>query len=336
MEYSIIPNIKGKISRIGLGTWAIGGGLWGGTNEKESILTIRRALDKGINLIDTAPAYGKGESEKLVGKAIKEHGKRDQVVLATKFGLNQETDNVFRDSRRKSILKEVEDSLQRLQVDYIDLYQVHWPDPTTPIKETAETLKELLQQGKIKAIGVSNFSVEQMKEFQKYAPISTSQPPFNLFEREAQETIVPFCKKSGIAVIGYSGLCRGLLSGKMTKDHEFKGDDLRKGMDPKFKEPQFSQYLQCAEELKKWVKNKYNKPLIALAIRWVLDSDVNFSLWGARKPEQLADVDSIFGWKLSAGDFKEIDDIIKRTVKNPVGNQFMAPPIREEKVTSRR
>ncbi|MBA3720852.1 MAG: aldo/keto reductase [Parachlamydiaceae bacterium] len=328
MEFTNIPNIKNKVSRIGLGTWVMGGSLWGGANEKDSIAAIHQAIEKGINFIDTAPAYGKGESEKVVGKALKQLGKRDQIILATKFGLNQETENVFRDSRKQSIKKEVEDSLRRLQVDYIDLFQVHWPDPTTPIQETAETLKELLQQGKIRAIGVSNYSVEEMKEFKKYAPLHTSQPPFNIFEQEAENTILAYCLKEEIATIGYSGLARGLLSGKMTKDRKFKDDDLRKGMDPKFQEPRFSQYVNAADALKAWVKNKYQRPLIALAVRWVLDKKVNVSLWGARNPEQLKDIDSVFGWKLNDQDFKEIDKIIGENVKDPIGPQFMAPPIR--------
>lgn len=330
MEFTKIPNISKKVSRIGLGTWSIGGSLWGGSNEKEAIDTILLAIEKGITFIDTAPAYGKGTSEEIVGKAIKKSGKRDQIVIATKFGLNQETDNVFRDSRRASILKEVDDSLRRLKVDYIDLYQVHWPDPTTSQSETAETLAELLESGKIRAIGVSNYTIEEMNQFRKDAPIHTCQPPFNLFERDAEKAILPYCTKEGIAIIGYSGLCRGLLSGKMSKSREFKGDDLRKGMDPKFKEPHFSQYLKCTEALKKWVEEKYHKPLIALAIRWVLDKHVNISLWGARKKEQLEQIEQVLGWKLTQTDFSEIDKIISEHVKNPASMEFMAPPIRKE------
>lgn len=328
MEYTFIPNIHAQVSKIGLGTWSIGGSLWGGTNEQDAIKTIHMALDKGINFIDTAPAYGNGASEKIVGKAVKAYGKREQIILSTKFGLNQETENVFRDSRRASILKEVEDSLRRLQVDCIDLYQVHWPDPTTPLTETAEVLNELLEQGKIRAIGVSNFSVEQMVEFQKSAPLHCLQSPFNIFEQAIKNEILEYCLDKGIAVLGYSAICRGLLSGKMSKDHEFRGDDLRKNMDPKFKEPQFSQYLKAAEALKTWVENKYKRPLLALAIRWVLDSDVNVALWGARKPEQLHDLETIWGWKLSEADFKEIDKIVAANVKNPVEPKFMEPPIR--------
>jgi aryl-alcohol dehydrogenase-like predicted oxidoreductase len=330
MEFTTIPSIKNQVSRIGLGTWSIGGALWGGTDEGEAIATILKALDQGINFIDTAPAYGKGASEKIVGKALKKYGKRDQIVIATKVGLNQETENIFRDSRKKSILKEIDDSLSRLQVDYIDLYQVHWPDPQTPIAETAETLNQLLNQGKIRAIGVSNYSTEQMDEFRKSAPLHTSQPPFNLFEKEAEKTILAYCLKEDIGVIGYSALCRGLLSGKMSKKTKFEGDDLRKSMDPKFQEPHFSEYLKCIEALKAWAQEKHQRSIIALAVRWVIDKGVNVALWGARKPEQLDEMDHVLGWKLTPQDFNEIDKIIEENVKHPIGPQFMAPPERKK------
>jgi aryl-alcohol dehydrogenase-like predicted oxidoreductase len=329
MEYTTIPSLNAKISRIGLGTWAIGGSLWGGTDEKESILTIRKALEMGINFIDTAPAYGKGTAEEIVGKAIKEHGNRQKIIIATKCGLNQETDNVFRDSSRASIIKEVEDSLRRLQVDYIDLYQVHWPDPATPLSETAEVLNTLLQHGKIRAIGVSNFTIEQMIEFRKKAPIHALQPPFNIFERETENALLGFCLESDIAIIGYSSLCRGLLSGKMTIDRQFKGDDFRKGMDPKFKEPLFSEYVKAADALKEWVQKKYHRSLPALAVRWVLDSDINIALWGARKPDQLNEVDGVLGWELTDADFREIDKIIEFYIKRPIEPVFMSPAAKE-------
>jgi len=328
MEYTEIPNITQKVSRIGLGTWAIGGSLWGGADEKQSIETILEALNQGINLIDTAPGYGKGASEETVGKAIKQSGKRDKVVIATKFGLNQETQNVFRDSRKQSIQKEIEDSLRRLQIEAIDLYQVHWPDPTTPLSETAEYLHELLHQGKIKAIGVSNFTVAQMEEFRKYAPLHVLQTPFNIFESDGQKELLPYCQKYGIATLGYSSLCRGLLSGKMNKDRQFKGDDLRKGMDPKFQEPQFSEYIAAADAFKQ-LAAKNNHPLDAFAVRWVLDRGINIALWGARKPEQIKDVAGVMGWQLEKSDFEAVDRILKDTLKHSVGNEFMAPPIRK-------
>lgn len=335
MEFTNIPSLKQKVSRIGLGTWAIGGSLWGGTDEKKSIETIRAAIDKGINLIDTAPAYGKGKSEEIVGKALREHGNRDQIIVSTKCGLNQEGEGVFRDTRRDSILKEVEDSLRRLQIDYIDVYYIHWPDPTTPLSESAETFAHLLRQGKIKSIGVSNFTISQIIEFRKIAPIHVLQPPFNMFERETENALLGFCLESDIAVMSYSALCRGLLSGKMTKDRAFPKDDLRSGMDPKFKEPLFSQYVKAADALKVWVKEKYNKPLDALAVRWILDSDVNMALWGARSPDQLKDVDAAMGWELTGADFREIDKIIESFVKNPLEPQFMQPPIRDTQNANR-
>jgi aryl-alcohol dehydrogenase-like predicted oxidoreductase len=333
MEYTHIPNLSHKISRIGLGTWSIGGWMWGGTDEAESIETIHEALERGITLIDTAPAYGFGKSEEIVGKALKRYGKRNQYVVATKAGLSWENGKVFRDARKRTILKEVDDSLRRLQLDYIDLYQVHWPDPLVPIHETADAMQELLIDGKIHSVGVSNFSLEQMDEFKRHCPLHAVQPPFNMFERDAEKDIIPFCFKKKLAILGYGVLCRGLLTGKMQKNRQFQGDDLRK-IDPKFQDPRYSQYLKCIELLQDWVKQKYQRPILALAVRWVLDKGINIPLWGARKPEQLSPLDSIWGWKLTEDDFKEIDLIIEKTVRDPVGPQFMAPPSRKEKATS--
>ena len=330
MEFTHIPNLKIDVSRIGLGTWAIGGWMWGGTDEKNAISTIHRALDKGINLIDTAPVYGFGTSEEIVGKALKQYGKRERIVLATKVGINWKGPQVFRDSRKERIMKEIEDSLKRLQVDYIDLYQVHWPDPKTPFSETAEALSQLLKQGKIRAIGVSNYTVEEMEIFQKTAPLHSAQPPFNLFEREAESTILAYCIKKHLATLGYGSLCRGLLSGKMRPDTKFQGDDLRKS-DPKFTAPRFSQYLECVKRLDQWSQQYYQRPVLSLAIRWVLDKGISVALWGARKPEQLDAIESVWGWKLKPADFKVIDDILKETISMPVGPEFMAPPSRLEK-----
>jgi aryl-alcohol dehydrogenase-like predicted oxidoreductase len=329
MEYTNIPNLEQKISRIGLGTWSIGGWMWGGTEEKDGIHTIHQALDQGFNLIDTAPVYGFGVSEKIVGKALKQYGKRSQIVIATKVGLSWKKEKVYRDTRKQTILKEIEDSLRRLQIDYIDLYQVHWPDPLTPFDETAETLEQLLKEGKIRAIGVSNFSVEQMKAFQKNAPLHSLQSPFNLFERALENTELDFCIKHKIGFLGYGSLCRGLLTGNMTLKTQFKGDDLRT-IDPKFQQPRFSQYLECVDRLKKWAHQKHGRSVISLAIRWALDKGVNISLWGARKPEQLQGIDEVWGWKLRPQDFKEIDSILKETISSPIGPEFMAPPNRNE------
>src|ERR1700693_252413 len=192
MEYTTISGTEIKVSRIAQGAWAIGGGMWGGTDERESIRTIHAALDKGINLIDTAPVYGFGRSEEIVGRAIAESGKRDQVVLATKVGLEWRDGSVFRNSSRERILREIEDSLRRLRTTYLDIYQVHWPDPLVPIEKTAEIMSLLYRQGKIRAIGVSNYSPQQIEQFRAAAPLHTDQPPYNLFERQIEQDVLPF------------------------------------------------------------------------------------------------------------------------------------------------
>jgi len=183
MEYVQVGNLPQKASRIGLGTWAIGGWLWGGTDEKRSIATILHAFDVGINLIDTAPVYGFGLSEKFCGKALKQYGQRDKVIIATKMGLSWHEQNVVRDLRKETILKEVEDSLRRLQVDYIDLYQVHWPDTLVPPSEVGEALNSLLKSGKIRSIGVSNYTVAMIEEIKKFVPVHCVQPPGRLHDK---------------------------------------------------------------------------------------------------------------------------------------------------------
>jgi len=332
MEFVNISGTHLKASRIGLGTWAMGGWMWGGTDEDESIRTIQAALDKGINLIDTAPVYGFGRSEEIVGRAIAESGKRDHVILATKVGLEWRDGNVFRNSTRQRILGEIEDSLRRLRTNYIDIYQVHWPDPLVPIEETAETMSLLYRQGKIRAIGLSNYSPQQMERFRAAAPVHTDQPPYNLFERQIEQDVLPFALQNGISALTYGSLCRGLLSGRMKPDTQFAGDDLRK-VDPKFQPPRFAQYLQAVERLDRFARENYGKRVIDLAIRWTLDQPgVSVALWGARHPDQLAPVDSAVGWKLGADALQTIDQILRETVTDPVGPEFMAPPARPEGV----
>src|SRR5246500_1158600 len=183
-----------KTSRIGLGTWAIGGWMWGGTDEAQSIATIRSAIERGVTLIDTAPVYGFGRSEEIVGKALADRSLRDKVTIATKVGLAWKDGAIYRDSRPARIRKEIEESLRRLRTDVIDLYQVHWPDLEAPIEETARTLEELRRQGKIRAIGVSNYSPAQMDAFRTTANLDTVQPPYNLFEREIDADVLPYAK----------------------------------------------------------------------------------------------------------------------------------------------
>lgn len=329
MEIIEIKNIDQKVSRIGLGTWAIGGWMWGGTDEAESIKTIHSALDKGINLIDTAPAYGFGLSEEIVGKAVKEYGGREKIVISSKVGIEWNDGKVFRNSSKERIEKEIDDSLKRLQTDYIDIYHVHWPDPLIPFQETAEALNNLIEKKKIKAIAVSNYSVKQMEEFRKAAPIQVYQPPYNMFERDIEPEIMPYCKEHDIKIMAYGVLCRGMLSGKMSKERNFEGDDLRK-IDPKFHDPRFDQYLGAVEKLKKMANENYNKKLIHFAVRWALDQGADIVLWGARKPDQLDSIEEIFGWSLHEHERIVANNIINTTVSDPVGPEFMAPPPRKE------
>ncbi|MEJ2250154.1 MAG: aldo/keto reductase [Candidatus Lokiarchaeota archaeon] len=330
MEKVNFPNSRKKASRIGLGTWAIGEWMWGPQNKDDSINTVKSALDKEITVIDTAPAYGFGKSERIIGQALEEYGGREDIIIATKVCIEwDKKGNVYRNGSKERIFVEIEDSLERLKTDYIDLYQVHWPDPLVPIKETAEAMNKLYEDGLIKAIGVSNYSTDQMDEFRKYAPLHSCQPPYNLFERQIEYDILPYCKKNGIYLLTYGALCRGMLTGKMSKEREFKGDDLRK-IDPKFQDPRFGQYLNAVEMLKDFAKQNYEKEIITLAVRWILDQGVETALWGARKPNQVEPFEEVSNWNLDDNDLKKIDYIITKNIKNPIGPEFMAAPTREQ------
>jgi aryl-alcohol dehydrogenase-like predicted oxidoreductase len=326
MERIAIGNSGPITSRIGLGTWAIGGSMWGGTDETESIATIRSAVDRGVTLIDTAPAYGFGRSEEIVGKALAEGGLRDKVQIATKVGLAWQDGAVYRDSSPARLREEIDASLRRLRTDVIDLYQVHWPDTQTPIEETARTLEELHREGKIRAIGVSNYAPAQMEAFRKVARLNAVQPPYNLFERDVEADILPYAKATSLTVLSYGALCRGLLSGKMTAASRFTGDDLRK-VDPKFQGERFRQYLAAVNELNSLARQRFNKSVLALAVRWVLDQGPTIALWGARHPGQLDQIDDIDGWHIDAATMSEIDDILERCIPEPISPEFMAPPL---------
>jgi len=314
-------------SRIGLGTWAIGGWMWGGTDEAQSIATIRSAVERGVTLIDTAPVYGFGRSEEIVGKALAEGGLRGQVQIATKVGLSWKDGEPFRDSRPARIRREIEDSLRRLRTDVIDLYQVHWPDLETPIADTAGALEDLRREGKIRAIGLSNHSPAQMDAFRLSAKVDAVQPPYNLFEREMEADVLPYAKDAGLAVLCYGALCRGLLAGRMTAETAFSGDDLRQ-RDPKFQKGRFPQYLAATEALTTLARERFGKSLPALAVRWILDQGPTIALWGARRPEQLDPVDEIAAWRIDAASKADIEAILKRCITDPVSPEFMAPPTR--------
>jgi aryl-alcohol dehydrogenase-like predicted oxidoreductase len=328
MERVKIPGTSLLSSRIALGTWAMGGWMWGGTDEAESIRTIHEALDRGITLIDTAPVYGFGRSEEIVGKALAKGGRRQRVLIATKVGLDWKDGQPFRNGSRARIVKEVEDSLRRLKTDAIDLYQVHWPDPKVPVEETAGAMAELYRSGKIRAIGVSNFTPAQMEAFRAVAPLHTAQPPYNLFERSIERDVLPYCIERKIVTLAYGSLCRGLLTGRMNAATQFGGDDLRRH-DPKFQMPRFQHYLDAVARLDEFARANYGKRVIHLALRWVLDRGAaNIALWGARHPGQLAPIDEVMGWRIDASAMAAIDAMLARAIPDPVGPEFMAPPDR--------
>ncbi|MCI1032146.1 aryl-alcohol dehydrogenase-like predicted oxidoreductase [Raoultella sp. BIGb0149] len=322
-----IAGISQPVSRIGLGTWAMGGSMWGGSHDEQSIATLHEALDRGINLIDTAPAYGFGHSEEVVGKALA--GRRDRAIIATKVALDwDDAGRITRNSTPQRIRQEIEDSLRRLQTDYIDLYQVHWPDELVAVEETARVLETLQQQGKVRALGVSNYSPAQMDRFRNAAPLATLQPPLNLFERgQTQSELLPYAERHQLVVLAYGAICRGLLSGRMTPETIFGADDLR-SIDPKFQPPRYAHYLAAVAALKNFAQQRFGKSVMALALRWVLDAGPTVALWGARRPQQLAGLEEVAGWQLTVEDKQEIDAILAQHIAEPLGAEFMAPPHR--------
>jgi aryl-alcohol dehydrogenase-like predicted oxidoreductase len=324
-DFVDIPATSLLVSRVALGTWAMGGWMWGGTDQRESIATIRAALDQGINLIDTAPVYGFGTSEEIVGAALE--GMRKRAVIATKVGVEWRDGKVNRNATRARILQEVDASLRRLRTDYIDIYQVHWPDPRVPVEETAEAMRLLYEQGKIRAIGVSNFSVAEMERFRRVAPLHVLQSPYNLFERSIEAEILPYGRANHIATFGYGALCRGLLSGRMHPDTTFDGDDLRR-IDPKFQAPRFLQYLEAVRQLDLLAQGRFHRSVIHLAVRWMLDQGISVALWGGRHPKQVEAALGVAGWSLNATQRGLIEHIVNATVVDPVGPEFMAPPPR--------
>ena len=328
METTTIAGIE--VSRIGLGTWAIGGSEWGAVSEDQAIATCLGAIERGINLIDTAPIYGRGRAEEIIGKAMAHYGKRDEFYIATKAGLDWKERGVFANSTASRLQRELEDSLRRLGTNYVDLYQIHWPDTRTPVAESAAVLADFVREGKVRALGVSNFSVEQMSEFRRVAPLASDQPPYNIFEREIDAEVLPWCKSNGIAVLTYSSLCRSLLGGRVHRGMKFEPGDIRY-VDPKFQEPRFSQYMTAVERLAAFGRERFGKSIIELAARWVLDRPgISVALWGAKRPEQLDAAAGVMGWKLGEDAMAEIDRIVAESVRDPIGPEYLTPMVRED------
>ncbi|WP_020494012.1 aldo/keto reductase [Verrucomicrobium sp. 3C] len=326
MEYTSLRGLDEQVSRIGLGTWVVGGWMWGGAEEKEAIAAIEAAVDAGISFLDTAPVYGFGRAEEIVGKAIRRIG-RDRVILATKAGLEwNDREEIRRNSSPERLRKEIDESLRRLGVDSIDLYQIHWPDARVPIEATAQTLLPFQADGKIRALGVSNYSPSQMEAWRKVAPLHTDQPPYNLFERGIERDVLPYCQENRIGVVAYGVLCRGLLTGKFSASHSFANGDIRR-IDPKFQGDAFRRYLAAVDDLR-LLAQAHGCTLAQMAARWALQQPgISVVLWGARKPAQILEAAHIPPSSLSDRDLDEIDGILERRIPEPIGPEFMAPPL---------
>jgi aryl-alcohol dehydrogenase-like predicted oxidoreductase len=278
------------ISRIGFGAWAIGGTgwwhAWGAQDDEESIAAIRHAVDLGINWIDTAPIYGLGHSEEVVGRALQ--GLDERPYVFTKASLYEKDGGVAHSLKRDSIRREVEASLERLQLDVIDVYQIHWPDPDEDVEEAWTTFAELKSEGLVRHIGVSNFDVAQLRRAQAIAPVETLQPSYSLLERAVEDAILPFVEQEGIGVVTYSPMASGLLSGAMTAQRiaALPENDWRKH-DPRFQEPELSRNLALVERLRA-VAERHDTTPGAIAVAWTLHHPaVHGSIVGFRKPDQV-------------------------------------------------
>lgn len=293
-------------SVIGFGAWAAGKTGWGDVDERAIVEAIQTAYDLGVNFFDTAPFYGYGESERILGKTLKPV--RDKVIIATKFGIVWDDKGGFvMDVSRKKILREIDESLKNLGTDYIDLYQVHWPDHKTPIQETMETLNELVQSGKIRYIGVSNFSVEQMEEARKYAHVVSLQSQYNLLQRGVEQAEYPYVERVGMGFIPYSPLAQGLLTGKFTKETKIPEDDVRRQFNPLFKDGEFEANVEKAEKIRT-IADRYGKPMAQVAVNWLLAKPaVATVITGAKNKEQVIQNVAAAEWKLLPEDVAALD-----------------------------
>jgi aryl-alcohol dehydrogenase-like predicted oxidoreductase len=300
-----------EITRLGIGAWAMGGpGYiwgWGPQDDNQSIAAIHAALDAGMNWIDTAAVYGLGHSEEVVARALKGRARKPYIFTKAERVWN-ERGEVSGCLKAESIRREVEASLRRLQVDVIDLYQVHWPEPDEDIEEGWSTMARLKEEGKVRYIGVSNFNVSQMKRAQGIAPITSLQPPYSLLKREVEREILPFCLQNRIGVIVYSPMRSGLLSGAMTRERALSlpADDWRR-RDPDFQEPRLSQNLRLAETLRA-IGKRYGRTAGEVAIAWTLRHPaVTGAIVGLRRPEQVAGVVGAADLRLTSADLEEIE-----------------------------
>jgi len=316
-----LGNTDLEVSQIAFGAWAIGGWMWGGNDEKDSRRALDIAIDHGITTIDTAPVYGFGKSESLVGNAIQ--GKRDKIQILTKYGLNWDAEigefffstslndgtpaNIHRYSGKESIIKECEDSLQRLQTDYIDLYQIHWPDHTTPVDETMEAVETLMQQGKVRTAGVCNYNASDLQMANSLLPIASNQVSYSMVKREIEEETIPFCIENNISIMVYSPLQRGILGGKIQPDHRFRRGDSRPDT-PYYILGNIIRINEFLDKIRPIAKDK-EISLSQLVLRWTLQQPgVTCLLTGVRNEKQLAENAATLHFELKQSELDLINE----------------------------
>ena len=314
MQYTQLGERGPRVSRIAFGNWSAGGD-WGGVDHAAAIAATREALDLGITLFDTARAYGFGAAEELLGEALRPEirSARESIVIATKGGLRKDGGLTVRDSSPAALRRDLEASLRALGTDYVDLYQVHWPDPATPIETTAETLDAFVREGLVRHVGVSNYDAREMTAFQSVRPIDTLQPPYHLFRRDIEKTILPFAREHGIGVLVYGPMAHGLLSGRMTQDTTFAADDWRATSDL-FHGEAFRRNLAVVRDLDEFAASR-GATVAQLAIAWTLANPaVDVAIVGARSPQQIRQTAPAADLQLSPEDLAKIELIVRGEV----------------------
>lgn len=323
MEYRPFGQTGIQISAIGVGCWEIGGG-YGSIEETEFIKAVNRALDIGINCFDTAQAYGFGASEKSLAKAL--GSRRKEAVITTKFGVGYKEASNFRDSSRKRVMESIDSSLAALNTDYVDVYMVHWPDVNIPFEETMRALDDLVQQGKVRAVGISNFRLSQIETSMKTRRVDVAQYCWNMFDQRMQKDIFPYCREHGIGVMAYGSLAYGLLTGVFTEDTNFESDDwrARRGrmgginlFQHLFGPDYFPKNIRVVEELKSMAQ-RYGKSLPQFALRWTLSNPVvSTALVGCRNAAEIEENVGALDWAIADADLKEIDAIFAKHGVDP-------------------
>lgn len=306
MEYRRLGESDLDLSVVGLGTWALGNDFFGEVDDKTSVSAIHAALDSGINLIDTAPAYGAGHAEEVVGKALK--GRRDSAIVATKVGIIRTKDDFIRNLKADSVRQEIDDSLRRLRVETIDLYQIHWPDPNTPLEETLDALEKIHETGKFRHLGVSNFDPQLMEQVRERMSLVSMQPHYSLLHRGIEKRILPYCREQGIGVIGYGTLAGGILTGKFREIPKFEEGDHRHQFYGFFKEPVWSKVQNVLEVLRE-IANERSVTVAQVAINWAISQNgITSALVGAKRPDQAESNAAAGSWQLTSRELERIEE----------------------------